>query len=42
MSVGASGEEVGVLGGGVDRCGCFKWWVDYGEWGWSGLRGLDL
>ena len=24
----ASGEEVGVLGGGLDRCGCFRWWVD--------------
>ena len=26
-------------GGGVS--GCFGWWVDYGEWGRAGPRGLD-
>ena len=21
---------------GLDRCGCFRWWVDMGDWGWAG------
>ena len=39
MSVGSSGEEVGVLGGGGGgyRCGCFRWWVEVGRFEAVGL-----
>ena len=36
---GVGSECGGWWRGGVS--GCFGWWVDYGEWGRAGPRGLD-